>query len=64
MRPYKPDPVVELYRQLVIDLNRQWELIKRLATGDHSVKQEINELEGAIQVKSLVARAARKQEEK
>ncbi len=60
MRSYKPDPAVELYRQLVVDLNRQWELIKRLAAGDHSVKQEINELEGAIQVGYLVARAARR----
>ena len=60
MRSYKPDPARELDRQLVEDLDLHNELIKRYAGGDWCVQQEIDELQAAILVKSLVARGARR----
>ncbi len=63
MKTAPENPARELYRQLLADLDRQVDLIKRYDAGDDSVKQDINELEGAIQVKSLVARAARRKGE-
>ena len=61
MKTEPENPARELYRQLVADLDRQCKLIKRHAAGDRSVKQEIDKLQGAIKVKSLVARAARRE---
>ena len=52
-------PARELVRQITVDLDRRLDLIKRYDAGDSSVRQEIDELQGAIQVKCLVARAAR-----
>ena len=64
MKAKSTDPELELYRQIIADLDRQWELIEAYAAGDRSVRQEIKELQGAIKIKGLVARGARKQEEK
>ena len=58
------NPVAELERQLLVDMDRHNELLKRYAAGDGSVKQDLHELRGAIQVKCLVARAARRETER
>ena len=64
MKTAPENPARELYHQLLADLDRQVDLIKRYDAGDSSLEQEIDKLQGAIQVKSLLARAARKQGEK
>ena len=63
MKTEPENPARELYRQLLADLDRQVDLIKRYDAGDSSVEQEIDKLQGSIQVKSLVARAARREGE-
>lgn len=46
-----------LRRQLLTDLERLHGLILRYAAGDRSVRQERDELEGALQVKFALWRA-------
>ncbi len=51
-------PHEALRRQLTNDLNRLHNLILRYATGDSAVKAERDQLEGAVQVKLALLRAA------
>ena len=53
------DPEEALRKQLCNDLDRLHNLILRYAAGDSSVGRERDRLEGAVQVKFALLRAAR-----
>lgn len=52
-------PHEALRQQLVQDLNRLHDLILRYAAGDRAVRPERDQLDGAVQVKFALLRAAR-----
>ena len=52
-------PQDQLRRQIIADLERLHRLIVRYARGDYSVKQERDQMEGAVQVKMAVWHAVR-----
>ena len=52
-------PHEALRQQLFGDLHRLHDLIRRYAKGDSAVKAERDQLEGAVQVKLVLWRAAR-----
>ena len=47
-----------LRRQLLRDLDRQHDLILQYAAGDRSMRPALDQLEGAIQIKTAFLRSA------
>ena len=56
-------PIENLQEQLLVDMARFGELMNQYANGNTSVKQERDQLEGAVEIKLAILEGLRRLEE-
>ena len=58
-----PDPIANMQAQLLKDMEQFGDLMNRYAVGDTAVKEERDQLEGAVEIKLAILEGLKREEE-